>query len=1093
VFVLFLVVPVFSAVPPPPQLVVTTTPESCAGDGTITCVLQYPATSNPQFYVYHLPNTTTPVAVLNSFGNVVSVPAGDYEVVATEVVNGTTISYAAQDVTVASGIIPLAFEISHTPAHCHDGTITVTVTSGSGATYEIMEGPETFPPQASNTFSGLSGGVYKVRVTDICGTQLAQTHTVPVEATQLVIGQAGFPDIILPSCNTITAENIIAPQLPTQGIFYPLHLTYTIHPPDGTPAQVINATIASGPDDSADVQTIIPFYYNTWYTYDLVVTDNCGNSFTLNNNIVDQQLMPNVSQEIGACGQYILTVAPSKYIGPYTVAFISYPDGFDPATFNTSHPGPFTDATIYYGSESNPVPFGTYVLTVTDACGRTSDISIGSIEMIQSDLPPLPTTIPHAACEAYLSDVEIQWPGFFQASVVIDAAPAAYTNPLPDDVSAGIIADQTKSYIYNLPAGDYLVTVTNTCGASFQIPVHVDTLEQNLGVTASTRADCELGKGGVRIRGTNTALISAIMNSAPPEYGQPMPLDVTSYISNSGNLSMAALPAGAYSFTVVDACNVTHVISVVNVPAYAITSSAISVDKHCLSFDLDLAHTSVATFGESFWLQKFDDATQTWGNPDSAVAYPEGSAPNASNSRALVNNTLNINLDYLGSFRVLKSFEAFADGNSGSDFKTCVEDLYEFDNNGLVAIVDVVKLTCDGANSSIQIIADGVPPFTYKIVEKDGQPFVVDNGGNDTFTNLEPAVYKFTVQHSCGHTATEVVDIASLPSLVVAGQPEPYLYECENSTNDDMATFDLTQQDDNILGAQDPANYVITYHISAADAATGDNPLPGNYETSSTEIFARIKYDNGSSNCYDTTSFHVVVNPYPLANLQAIYAICPGGTADIEATPGYNAYLWSTGQTTPSIQIADPGTYTLQITENYGATSCQGLYSFEVVPAVPPSDFTVDVHDWTDNENSITVNIDGDDGTGAFLYSLDDINFQASNMFDHLGPGAYTVYVKDLLGCDEKHKDVFLLTYPKFFTPNNDGSHDYWKVKFDYLEPDLMTYIFDRYGKLVFSFGTDSPGWDGIYNDRPLPSTDYWFLVIRENGQQMRGHFAMKR
>jgi gliding motility-associated-like protein len=59
-------------------------------------------------------------------------------------------------------------------------------------------------------------------------------------------------------------------------------------------------------------------------------------------------------------------------------------------------------------------------------------------------------------------------------------------------------------------------------------------------------------------------------------------------------------------------------------------------------------------------------------------------------------------------------------------------------------------------------------------------------------------------------------------------------------------------------------------------------------------------------------------------------------------------------------------------------------------------------------------------------------------------------------------------------------------------------YIFDRYGKLLkqLSASNQSDGWDGTYNGKPLPSTDYWFTVdFPEQGvmKQFKAHFSLKR
>ena len=83
--------------------------------------------------------------------------------------------------------------------------------------------------------------------------------------------------------------------------------------------------------------------------------------------------------------------------------------------------------------------------------------------------------------------------------------------------------------------------------------------------------------------------------------------------------------------------------------------------------------------------------------------------------------------------------------------------------------------------------------------------------------------------------------------------------------------------------------------------------------------------------------------------------------------------------------------------------------------------------------------------------------------------------------------------YPKYFTPNGDGYNDLWKIKFSENEPNLIIKIFDRYGKLIKQLGSNSTGWDGTYLGQKAASSDYWFLVIRENGKEHRGHFSLIR
>ena len=198
--------------------------------------------------------------------------------------------------------------------------------------------------------------------------------------------------------------------------------------------------------------------------------------------------------------------------------------------------------------------------------------------------------------------------------------------------------------------------------------------------------------------------------------------------------------------------------------------------------------------------------------------------------------------------------------------------------------------------------------------------------------------------------------------------------------------------------------------------------------------------------------------------------------------------MWSTGETSQKIIITNPGDYSVTVTKNNGTLTCSSTKTFKVILSEIATISSIQTEDWTDNENVITVLTQQNDN---YQYSIDGINYQTSNTFTNLPIGFYTVYVKD--ECGIVNQNVVLLNYPKFFTPNNDRYNDYWKIKFSSLEPNLMVTIFDRYGKLITVLDAKSQGWDGTYNGNPLFADDYWFIVKRQNGQEYKGHFSLKR
>lgn len=296
-------------------------------------------------------------------------------------------------------------------------------------------------------------------------------------------------------------------------------------------------------------------------------------------------------------------------------------------------------------------------------------------------------------------------------------------------------------------------------------------------------------------------------------------------------------------------------------------------------------------------------------------------------------------------------------------------------------------------------------------------------------------------------------------------------YLIPNSTN---YTFEFYTS---LLGAE---NQLFTNQITNSNTYTISN--------SNNLVFVRVVSDIG---CFKVVELKFNLIYSPIIHLENNYPLCVDKYAIIHAEDGYASYLWSTGETIKQVTITQPGNYWLTITENHASgLVCASTKNFNVFLSNFATITNIETFDWTDNDNVIMANVSG---IGEWEYSLDNINFQNSNTFTNLNIGTYTIYIRDKNGCGIVSKQVFLLNYPKFFTPNNDGFNDFWRIKFSQIEPNLTVSILDRYGKLLSVFKSNSAGWDGTYNGKQMPSDDYWFVVKRENGQEHRAHFALKR
>lgn len=311
--------------------------------------------------------------------------------------------------------------------------------------------------------------------------------------------------------------------------------------------------------------------------------------------------------------------------------------------------------------------------------------------------------------------------------------------------------------------------------------------------------------------------------------------------------------------------------------------------------------------------------------------------------------------------------------------------------------------------------------------------------------------------------------------------------------NDGSEIINLSDYNTQLISST--TNHTFSYYTSRnsaenqinADEITNYNNY--NLTTGTLLIYVRIDSSNG---CHQVVELKLTLVNKPVIPITDIMPICEGSSITVNAGTGFDSYLWSTTETTSSITISNPGSYSVKVSQNYGTLVCTSIKNFTVVNSNKATVSEIITSDWTYNQNTITVLLTGN-SVGDYVYSLDGIHFQTSNTFAGLESGEYTVFIKDKNGCGVQPTDFYLLMYPKFFTPNGDGYNDTWKIKFSENEPELTVKIFDRYGKLIKQLGSNSEGWNGTYNNQLLPATDYWFTVTRQNGKEYKGHFTLKR
>lgn len=371
------------------------------------------------------------------------------------------------------------------------------------------------------------------------------------------------------------------------------------------------------------------------------------------------------------------------------------------------------------------------------------------------------------------------------------------------------------------------------------------------------------------------------------------------------------------------------------------------------------------------------------------------------------------------------------------------------------------------------------------LYNENSLPFIYKN----TFPNqllTAKIVYKDSDCHSLG----KVKLIANSSLLLNAND---YI-GCDNG--DGTATFNFNVKEQEIKSSLSLPNTVIIYFYDSEENARNNNtPLVNDYISSEKNIYFRAENEGI---CYGAGTFNLIVNYFPPVELNETISICEGNfpielSASIPPEIQHNySYKWSNGQNSHQITVQNAQQISVTITDKHFL--CEKVKIFDIVEVSIPNILGADIN-LNDNTVIILTETNADN-----LYAIDnpDGDYQTENTFIDLMPGTHIVYVKNKFNCGIASKNLFILGFPKFFTPNNDGINDLWEIQGLNFEEFKYSniYIFNRFGKHLATINPYA-GWDGVYNGEFLPSSDYWFSInVTDNENTMKtykAHFSLIR
>lgn len=429
--------------------------------------------------------------------------------------------------------------------------------------------------------------------------------------------------------------------------------------------------------------------------------------------------------------------------------------------------------------------------------------------------------------------------------------------------------------------------------------------------------------------------------------------------------------------------------------------------------------------------------------------------------------------------------------------------------NPLPAKVNTTLIQCDSG-----LNPDGITTFNLNeaigaLTNNDADLSVAffENGNpiNPIYTNTSnPQQIEVLITNTItGCSSFSILNLnVSVINQVVTIAPQCDIVNIE----DGFRVFDLMTSSLVLSGTE-----TVVFYENLNDALLEQNPIidPLNYTNAipyNSTVYARVEDGN---NCSGISDIALIVNKLPnivresdgddyvCANIPIKFITLKAEI--LEGIQSDYTYEWfkdgvSIGQTTYSIQVNLPGIYTVDV------SNANGCVATRTIPVLNSSDAVIEdiiIEDLTTNLNTITVVLTTS-SIGNYLYSLDDIDgpYQESNFFDNVASGIHTIYINDINGCGLTQQTIAIVGAPKFFTPNADGYNDFWKINgvSQFYSPETITFIYDRFGKLVKELkGDDTTGWDGTLNGNLMPSDDYWYVINLEDGRTAKGHFSLKR
>ena len=296
----------------------------------------------------------------------------------------------------------------------------------------------------------------------------------------------------------------------------------------------------------------------------------------------------------------------------------------------------------------------------------------------------------------------------------------------------------------------------------------------------------------------------------------------------------------------------------------------------------------------------------------------------------------------------------------------------EVSEAGTYSVVVTTESGCVGETDITVILSSSLSPVIVGSLEIcEGENSILDAGtGFDSYIWSTGATTQTIDAIAAGMYSVTVSDVSgctgdNLANLIVNPNPSTIIAGITSFCEGDTPTLDAGPGFDTYLWSDGSTTQAIL--------ATASNT----YTVTVTS----------TGNCSAEASIDVVQNPNPQVEIVGPNSFCSGNTATLAVNEVYESYLWTTGETSPSIELTTAATVGVIVTDANGCTSeslidviensslspvINGVAEFcEGESTILDAGSGYETYEWTTGETTQTISVTTDGDFGLIVSDAD--------------------------------------------------------------------------------------------------------------------------